>query len=175
MHSLIEEFLFTISFGIVLYFMHRSQGAQHAVTEGNRTLLRLPKIHYFMGILGVVMGYALVVAWLYETDKDYSSTLTFLLIFIFFEGVGYLFILRYRNYRVEFDDQVIQVTTWRKRSHQMRWSDIEKVRFKAFNQEYELRNATGKMRISEHLAGIAAFRKTLHSKTGYKHPTWSNK
>lgn len=132
------------------------------LTDGSFEL-RVSRIYFFTGAVCACI-FLFFTGWILLDPDTPSEDRIFGLFFLIFSLLGVYFIVLYRNYRLYFDNENIEVTNLLGKKNTMKWSEIEKVRSNAFTGYLTLSSASTQLKVLQSLKGFVAFRDELHAR-----------
>lgn len=90
------------------------------------------------------------------------------ILIISFGGLGFVVLGFYNNHMVIFSETTVYVSNWRGVKKDIRWSEIENVKFNIISGYLVVYSINDKLKLHMHLKGLNSFVLKLEGKTGIK-------
>jgi hypothetical protein len=155
-----------IAVSTALAFLTKATGKSIEIDESRKFNLRMNKLYGFMGIIGLFFGLLFLIFIPLTTESNNGGIyFAVILMLLIFWGTGIPCLLYYRNHRVTFDENTIIATSVYGKIREIKWTDIEDIRFKAMSGLLILTTKDDKLKIHQHLVGLSKFIEFLENKT----------
>lgn len=159
-----------IAVSIALAFLTKATGKSVNIDESGQFNLRMNKLYGIMGIIGLVFGLLFLIFLPLTTEPNDSGIwMAVILMLLIFWGTGIPCLMYYRNHRVTFDDNSIVTTSVYGKIREIKWTDIEDIRFKAMSGLLVLTTKDQKVKVHQHLVGLSKFIEFVENKTKWTH------
>lgn len=157
-----------IGLAVSLAMSYLNKGAsQEIINKTNGLLeLRMNKLYKILGYLCIGFASIFTIASLYYQEKE--MYIIGVLAITLFGGLGVPCLMYYRNHKLRFDHQKIIVQNWIKKKKEIRWEEIDEIKFNPFSGYLIIRSKTEKVKIHQHLVGLKEFTNEMEAKTKWK-------
>lgn len=155
-----------IAVSTALSFITKATGKSVDIVESGQFNLRMNKLYGIMGIIGLVFGLLFLIFLPLTTEPNDSGIwLAVILMLLIFWGTGIPCLMYYRNHRVTFDDNSIVATSLYGKIKEIKWTDIEDIRFKSMSGLLILTTKDDKLKVHQHLVGLSKLIEFVENKT----------
>lgn len=80
--------------------------------------------------------------------------------------LGLVYLMRYHNHKLIFDDEKIIVQNWRGETKEMNWTEINEIKFNYFMIYFKIKGSNKQILINQYLVGFTGFVKKMKEKIG---------
>jgi hypothetical protein len=158
----------SIAVSAALRSLFKATGTKISTDRAGEYHLRMNILYGIIGIGSIILGLTFII-WPLTEDTIDSATITITaLMLAMFCGLGTPCWLYYRNHRMTFDSEIIRVTNVYGKTAEIKWHDIESMRFNAFSGLLAIQDNKGnKIKVHQHLVGLSTFMGMVESKTSW--------
>ena len=147
---------------IAMNHLSKSSEQEVVVNEMGYTVLRMNKLYKILAwiLIGIALSFILVAIYLHEEGMYIIS----FLILLFFGGFSCALLMYYKNHKVEFNDDLIIIHSWKGEREELRWDETEIVKYNKLTGHLKLHYKNKKLSIHEHLVGFKMLLNKLEEK-----------
>ncbi len=159
-----------IAVSTALAFLTKATGKSVDIDQSGQFNLRMNKLYGIMGIIGLVFGLIFLIFIPLTAEPNESGIwMVVILMLLIFWGTGIPCLMYYQNHRVSFDDNSIVATSVYGKIREIKWTDIEDIKFKAMSGLLVLTTKDEKVKVHQHLIGLSKFIEFVEKKTKWTH------
>ncbi len=156
----------TLAVSLAMNYLNRGASQEIEQSKNGEIELRMNKLYQILGYVCIGFASIFVMAALYYQEKE--MYVIGIVMLILFGGLGISCLMYYQNHKLTFDDEKITVQNWRKKIEEIKWGEINEIKFNPFSGYLNIRGLNKKMTIHQHLVGLKAFAKKMEEKTKWK-------
>ena len=161
--NIIAIFVSSIAISISTYYLKKGNSNKIQKNLSGNYVLRLPRMYKYIGILSILIITIFVVGAIFIQDS--LTIIMAILMSLLFGGLGIPCLLGYQNYSLSFNDENITVSNWRGRKAQLRWTEIQDVKFSTASGYIKLKGENSTLKINHHLDGLNIFKDKIDKNT----------
>lgn len=155
-----------IAVSLAMNFMNKGASQNIRENENGEIELRMNKLYQILGYLCIGITTIFVLAAIYYQDEE--MYLIGGIMFLLFGGLGLPILMYYNNHKLRFNDDRILVHNWLGKSNEIKWSEIDSIKFNPFSGYLKINGLNKKLTIHQHLVGLKEFLKRMEEKTKWK-------
>jgi hypothetical protein len=156
---------------VVSGYLARSAKNDFVANDDGRHLLRMNKLYYIVGIIGVAIGSFWLIgpALIVEDDPGVSFYIIMIVVALLIGLLGLMSILYFKKHYVLYDDSGLEVSSFRGKVKVFNWEDIIKAKFNHQSGLVTIVNNKGeKVKVHYHLIGFRSFIEFFQTQTKLK-------
>jgi len=166
---LIEDILpYAITTVAVLLFYRAVTKSSQKVIEMNPhglTSLRLHILYQILGFLALLFTLIFSIGILLNED---NAIFIIFFCWLLFGSLGVFLLLWYYKHEVQFDEEQLIVSSWLGKSQDLKWSELEEVRFLAFSGQIKMKGEGKVLKLHQHLVGLSTLLTVMEKHTPFK-------
>ena len=155
--------LSSLAMALVLGYFHKQAGKEVAENPEGASELRTSKIYQVLGYIMIGIGFLAVLGSLFAEDPD-ALTVGPIVLFIC-GGFGWACLRTYKNERVYFNEESLIVQSWSKKSREVKWTDITKMKVNPLSSYLNIYANKKKLSISIYIVGLKSLAQMIERKT----------
>ena len=159
-------FILPLITAIILFYADFQSRKRLRKDPTGHNYLKLNRSFYVIGILCCMVAAFLLNAAIINWNEE-IALLAPIAVFIFLV-MAFVLLMGYYNYRVEFDDRRIQVTTRTGKKHSITWSSIKHIKYNPTLGYLKLFTDQENTVVYTHTTGFIEFLKYMELKTAFK-------
>ncbi len=155
---------------IILFYAVITKGNKTALTflkEGNKEL-KVHKLMHYLGLAAIIFAFTLLAIPFFLIDEQ-GFLILLAIISILAIGIGlagmYL-VVEYKNARVIYNDEEIQIVNYKGQPKTLKWPDIQKISVNSFTNRIILKTKHGNVGFNQFMPGVNHFLKDAEAISG---------
>ena len=147
---------------VAMNYLNKSSEQEVVVNGLGYTVLRMNKLYKILAwiCIGITLSCLFTAIYLQEEAMYIVS----FLMLLFFGGFGFALLMYYKNHKIEFNDDLIIINSWKGERDELRWDEIETVKYNKLTGHLKLHYKKKKLSIHEHLVGFKMLLNKLEEK-----------
>lgn len=152
----------SILISLLLYFLNKASKQNAAASDDGRYELRMNKAYLIIGAAGAIVGLLFLLLPILADEYSVGIFVVAGIMSLGFIGFSIPCFLWYKNHHVSFDEAGLTSKNAYCKSQQMKWDEINQVRFSPFmGVLYVVDKKGNTAKAHQHLVGFASFIKML--------------
>lgn len=152
---------------VILFYHFATKSSQKNVEMNPHglTALRIHTLYQILGFMALLFTLIFSIGILLNED---DAILIVFFSWLLFGSLGVFLLLWYYKHEVKFDQEKLIVSSWRGKSQELRWTELEEVRFHPFSGQIKMTGDGKTLKLHQHLVGLNTLLELMEAKTKFK-------
>ncbi len=151
---------------LVMLFINRAASKQVEANPEGQRVLKPNALYMVVGWMGIALGFFSIVVMVMYWEREVLAPA--ILLALLMGGGGYSLLLYYRNHRLAFDDEMIMITGWTGKRTEIRWVDINNIKYNLLSGYVKIYGLGQKANIHFQMVGLKSFLDMMEQKTKWR-------